>query len=64
MKPMMLMLKFPDVLKINEFEYCDSNYQYCFACLKFLGRHYFNLDAERLGKEGQILSSYQYKKLF
>ncbi len=42
-------------------EYCDPNYQYCFASPEILGRHYFNLDAERLGKEGTILSSYQYK---
>jgi hypothetical protein len=42
-------------------EYCDPNYQFCFASPEVLGRHYFNLDAERLKKEGTILSSYQYK---
>lgn len=42
--------------------YCTyPDYQFCFASPELLGRHYFNLDAERLGKEGQILSSYQYK---
>jgi hypothetical protein len=42
-------------------EYCDPNYQYCFASPEILGRHYFNLDVERFRKEGTILSSYQYK---